>query len=354
MRILITGGTGFIGRYFHELLAPQGHDLTILDLITPDWDFGRTKFVQGDVRDPKALSAGLEGQDAVLHLAAAHHDFGIEERTYFSVNEGAAKLLCDAMDERRITKAAFYSTVAVYGTAPEPHHETAPTNPASPYGKSKLAGEKVFEAWTKRGGERRCLVIRPTVTFGPRNFANMYSLIRQIHSRKFVQVGPGTNIKSLSYVENIVEATWFLWNRMFTGAIASPFEVFNYIDKPDLTSREIASTIYEALQRTPPRMTVPLGLAMLGGLPFDAVIALTGKNLPVSTARIKKLFSTQTKFEADKVREAGFKAKLPLKEGIRRMVEWYAKGGKDQRPIWHTPPAEVGGKLVATSKAGGA
>lgn len=350
MRILITGGSGFIGRYFHDLLSRQRLDLTILDLIRPEWDFGSTRFVQGDVRDPDAVASALEGCDAVLHLAAAHHDFGIEDRTYFSVNEGSAKVLGEAMDARQIRGVIFYSTVAVYGHAPEPHHEDAPTNPASPYGASKLAGEKVFEQWARRGEGRRCLVIRPTVTFGPRNFANMYSLIRQIHSRKFVQVGPGTNIKSLSYVENIVDATWFLWNR----PNPAPFEVFNYIDKPDLTSRAIADSIYQALGRTPPRFTIPLGLAMLGGLPFDLVIALSGKNLPVSTARIKKLFSTQTKFEADKVRAAGFQAKIPLTEGIRRMVEWYVKEGKDQRPVWHTPPAEVGGQLIATSKAGGA
>ncbi|MBL8762507.1 MAG: hypothetical protein JNL50_14525 [Phycisphaerae bacterium] len=178
----------------------------------------------------------------------------------------------------------------------------------------------------------------------------MYSLIRQIHSGKYFQVGPGTNIKSLSYVENIVEATAYLWER----PNAKAFDVFNYIDKPDLTSRQIGETIYEGLNRKPPGFAVPMWLAMLGGLPFDLVIALTGKNLPISTARIKKLFATQTKFEADKVAAAGFRAKVPLAEGIKRMTQWFAREGKDQRPVWHTPPATVGGALVATDKAGGA
>lgn len=350
VKVLITGGSGFIARYFHELFTPRGVEISILDLVKPEWDIGRAAFHQGDVRDPAAVRKAMQGCDAVLNLAAAHHDFGIEHDTYYDVNERGSKAVCDAMDELNIRKACFYSTVAVYGSAPEPHHEDAPTNPSSPYGGSKLAGEKVFAAWASKGEGRTCLVIRPTVTFGPRNFANMYSLIRQIYSGKYFQVGPGTNIKSLSYVENIVAATAYLWDR--PGA--KPFEVFNYIDKPDLTSRQIGETIYAALDRRPPGFAVPMWLAMLGGLPFDIVIALTGKNLPISTARIKKLFSTQTKFEADKVAAAGFKAAIPLAEGIKRMTQWYAREGKDQRPVWHTPPAKVGGALVATDKAGGA
>jgi nucleoside-diphosphate-sugar epimerase len=241
------------------------------------------------------------------------------------------------MDELNVRKACFYSTVAVYGSAPEPHHEDAPTNPSSPYGGSKLAGEKVFAAWASKGEGRTCLVIRPTVTFGPRNFANMYSLIRQIYSGKYFQVGPGTNIKSLSYVENIVAATAFLWER--PGA--KPFEVFNYIDKPDLTSKQIGETIYAGLDRRPSRgFAVPMWLAMLGGLPFDIVIALTGKNLPISTARSRSC-STQTKFEADKLARAGYTPRIPLVDGIDKMVKWYLAEGKNQTAEWHQPPKDV-------------
>lgn len=340
MKYCVTGGSGFIGSYVCETLKRDGHEIVILDLVDPPATTPHDRFVRGDVRDPEAVAEALAGCDRVVHLAAAHHDFGIEEATYFSVNEEGARVLCAGMDAAGVRGCCFYSTVAMYGDAPTPHHEETPPQPNSPYGASKLAGEKVFRAWTESGEDKRCLVIRPTVTFGPRNFANMYSLIRQIHGGKFLMVGDGSNIKSLSYVENIVDATYFLMDRMEQGALA-PFEVFNYVEKPDLTSRETAGRIYAALGRRAPSWSIPMWCARMLALPFDAVIAVTGRNIPISSARLIKLFRTETRFEADKVRAAGFVPDVSLEEGIRRMVAWYVAEGKDQKAVWHVPPAEV-------------
>jgi nucleoside-diphosphate-sugar epimerase len=337
VKVCITGGSGFIGRYFYERLVADGCEVVMLDLVEPEWDASAAHFVRGDIRDPVALRAAFDGCDAVVHLAAAHHDFGIADETYFDVNERGSEVICSVLDELGIRDICFYSTVAVYGDAPEPHHEDAETRPNSPYGASKLAGEGVFRAWTERGDDRRCLVIRPTVTFGARNFANMYTLIRQIHQGRFVVVGRGMNIKSLSYIENIVDATLYLWHRDGRNT----FELFNYIDKPDLTSMEITRTVYEALGREMPSRRYPMWLARLAVLPFDVVIALTGKNLPISSARVKKMYAVQTKFEADRVLEAGYQPRVPLRDGIRNMVRWYVREGKDLDASWHQPPRSV-------------
>jgi nucleoside-diphosphate-sugar epimerase len=343
-RICITGGSGFIGRYFCEQFAHRGISFTILDLHAPGFDLpAGCTYIRGDVRDPAAVNKAMAGCDALLALAAAHHDFGIAEKTFYDVNEMGSQNLCHAMDALAVTEACFYSSVAVFGDVPEPRREDTPKNPDSPYGGSKLKGEAVFERWVGKGGGRRCFVIRPTVTFGPRNFANMYSLIRQVHSGKFLSVGDGKNVKSLAYVENIVAATLFLWERMRSssnGATTSGFEIFNYVDKPDLSSNEIVSTIRGALGKKPSRVRLPLWLGVLAGVPFDVVIKLTGKNLPVSTARIRKLCA-QTKFEADKVRTAGYVPGVSLTEGIQRMVKWYLAEGQHQQAAWHVPPDEV-------------
>lgn len=341
LKILITGGSGFIAEYFHRDLSALGHELVNLDLIEPKGPQAQMPHILGDIRDPKALDQAMEGVDLVVNLAAAHHDFGIAHDTYYSVNEHGSQMVCEAMDRAGIKEVIFYSTVAVYGDAPTPHEETAPTAPNSPYGGSKLKGEGVFQRWVEQGDGRRALVIRPTVTFGVHNFANMYSLIRQIDSGKYFRFGEGTNIKSLSYVENIVDATLFLkglQNNKPTRHIEN-FEIFNFIDKPDMTSTQISNTVSECLGKKPaPAMPYALGMAM--GVPFDAVIAMTGKNLPISTARIRKMFKTETKFEADKLHSAGYTPKVPLKEGINRMVQWYVSSGKNENAEWHQPPAE--------------
>jgi nucleoside-diphosphate-sugar epimerase len=336
VNVLVTGGSGFLGRYFHRALLDAGHSITILDLVPPAWDPETARVVVGDVRDPGAVREALVGANAILHLAAAHHDFGIAPETYFSVNEQGAKVVCAAAEELDVRSICFFSTVAVYGAIPEPRHEDANPRPGSPYGQSKLAAEGVFKAWAESREGRRCLVIRPTVVFGPRNFANMYSLVRQVDSGFFVRVAGGANVKSLSYVENVVPAALYLWNR----PAAAPFEVYNYVDKPDLEIRSLLARIYDTLGRRMPHWSIPQPIAVAASWPFDLAAKLTGRHLAISTARIRKMCA-QTRFEADKVRQVGFKAPVPLPEGIERTVRWYLTEGRDRRGTAHLPPVAL-------------
>jgi nucleoside-diphosphate-sugar epimerase len=307
----------------------------VLDLHRPEPTLAaRVDVHVGDVRDAAAVDAALAGCDAVVHLAAAHHDFGISEATYFGVNEGGLRVLCAGMARHGITRILFTSSCAVYGTAPEPHDERCTPAPDSPYGASKLAGERVLEEWVRGDSARRALVIRPTVTFGPGNFANMYTLIRQIARGQYWPVGEGANLKSMSYVENLVAASLFLWAR--TDAPA--FDVFNWVEKPDLSSDAIARAVYAGLGRSYPRTPIPLGLALALALPFDAVASLTGINLPVTGARIRKLAGSRTVFEARKVRDAGFTPSVSLADGITRMVQWYVREGHALPIVRHLPP----------------
>jgi len=165
----------------------------------------------------------------------------------------------------------------------------------------------------------------------------MYSLIRQIDSGRFLQVGNGRNIKSLVYVENLVAATLLAWRR--EPALA--FDVLNVVDKPDLSSRRIAEIVSQALGKPFPRWSVPLGLGLALGWPFDAFSRITGRRSPVSTARIRKYAVDQTKFEADKLARLGFRATISLEEGLKRMVDWYRKEGHRGAAAPRLPPARV-------------
>lgn len=336
MRICITGATGFIGSHFCERLHREGHEVVGIDLWAPAAGLRLSRFIHGDIRDPIAVREAIDGCDAVLSLAAAHHDFGIDEPTYFAVNEQASRVILDEMDRKGIGRVCWYSSCAVYGNARSPKDESATPSPENFYGASKLAGEGVFRAWAGRGGGRSALVIRPTITFGPGNVANMYSLIRQIASGRFFVAGHPTNVKSLSYVENLVDATMHLWPRHTDG-----FHLYNFVEKPDLTSLEIAQTIASALGRSSPGPTLPLWLVLLMAKPFDLVTTLTGKDLGVSSMRVRKLFVWETKFEAEKLRQTGFASPVPLREGLRRMVAWWQSAGSSQKPVWRQPPAGI-------------
>jgi nucleoside-diphosphate-sugar epimerase len=317
-------------------MAGLGHEVIGLDLVRPDSGQCFARFVHGDIRDPAAVRKCVEGSDWVFSLAAAHHDFGIEESTYFAVNEAGSRVLCDELDRADIRKVCWYSSCAVYGDCPAPRHEEAAPRPSGHYGASKLAGEQVFRDWVAKGEARAALVLRPTITFGPGNVANMYSLIRQVASGRFVIAGKAANRKSLSYVENLLDATMYLWDRGFSG-----FELFNFVEKPDLTSRQIAQAVAEALDKATPGPTLPMPIVLAMALPFDALTAMTGKDLGISSMRVRKLFAQETMFEATKLAATGFRSRVPVREGIARMTRWWKESGSKAAPVWRQPPAQI-------------
>ena len=334
MKILITGGTGFIGTHFVDRFLDLGHEVTLLDLWLPDREREGVAFVHGDVRDPAAVRRALRGCDAVLHLAAAHHDFGIEPATFFSVNKGGMKELCDGMSEQGISNLCFYSSVAVYGAEGE-HQESETPQPTNHYGASKRAGEEVMAEWVRQDESRSGLVIRPTMTFGPGNFANMHKLIRQIDRGLFFPVGPGQNRKSMAYIENLVDATLHVWPGAHTG-----WRIFNYGDKPDMTSREIVEGIYKALGKKPPRGHLPLGPVMAAAKVIDRLSALLKRNFAISSQGVQKLAGIQSVFPASRIAEAGFVPTVTLEEGIHAMVEWYREVPKG-KGVARIPPPDV-------------
>jgi nucleoside-diphosphate-sugar epimerase len=332
-RLLITGASGFIGSHFHEQVDQSR--IVNLDLEPPTFPFNST-YVAGDIREPNSVDAALANNpcDAVICLAAEHKDFGIEKHSYFRTNEYGTHVTCDVAAKHGIKRIMFFSSVAVYGDVSKPTTEATPPNPANHYGASKLAGEAVLRRWVEEDPSRSVVIMRPTVVFGARNLANMLRLIIQIDEGYYANIGKADNVKSIAYVENVVAAAMFLLEMMQPG-----IEVFNYVDQPQLSVRQITETIADAMGKPRP-LTVPYPLAIALGLPFDLAIKLTGRDLPVSTTRIKKL-CTATHNTAEKLLNIGFEPRFSNLQGLRKMVEWY----RAEKVAGHRP-------TVATSSAG--
>lgn len=336
-RVAVLGGSGFIGSHLIPALVDAGVEVVSYDLFAPEHPFPEgVQDVRGDIRDVETLTRTLGGCDAVLNLAAAHHDFGLTAATFESVNVGGAHAVTEAMEAAGISNLCFYSSVAVYGdAAPRPDEATVPS-PVNDYGRTKLAAEGVYRSWRERGEQRRLLVIRPAVVFGPRNYANMYRMIHQVARRRFLPVGQGSNRKSMIFVTNIVAAILHLWMR---PALRED-EVYNCVDQPDLTSSEILTEVYLGLGRRAPRWRVPLRPALLLARPFDLIAHATGRNLPITSERIRKLADSETSFAADRVRETGYTQPVSLRQGIATMVRWYLAEGRHQSPVEHLAPEQ--------------
>ncbi len=314
MRILVTGSSGFIGSHLTTQLAQQGHELTGLDLVEPAEDYGVHRCLQGDVRNIDSARMALEGVDAVIHLAATHFDFGHSPQEYFENNESGMRVLLEGMREANVNALVFTSTIAVYGDRFEYSSEQTPAAPTSPYGESKLAAEKLIRQWQEEQPDRKAMVLRPCAVFGERNVTNMNNLIKQIDSGFFFLFGDGENIKAIAYVGNLIEAIRLLLDRAKGG-----FHVYNYSDQPELTVNQIVGIIYNALGKKGSPLHMPLWLGVAMAKPFDLFTAVTGKNVPVNTARVKKL-AIPTLIDSTKIREFGLEQPYSSEEGLRRMV----------------------------------
>jgi nucleoside-diphosphate-sugar epimerase len=322
--ILVTGDSGFIGQHLIRRLLARGERVKGIDIrpkpeTSPDYPQ-----VVGNVLDPAAVKESLIGVRCIIHLAAEHKDFGITRDKYFEVNEGGTRHLLERASEAQVREFVFYSSVAVYGAQDSPNEKSNP-QPINPYGESKLAGEGVVRSWAQEDATRKAVIIRPTVVFGPHSRANIFKLISYVCDRKFIWVGNGEHIKSIAFVENLVEATLFVLDHLRPG-----LEVFNYSDEPQLTTRELVSLIAETAGVRQPRLKIPLPLALRVATVFDMIGAVTGIDLPVTTARIKK-FNTPTIYRSDPIRSRGFTAPFSISEGLDRSIRWYfdeRKSGK--------------------------
>jgi UDP-glucose 4-epimerase len=142
--ILVTGGSGFIGSYVTDLLQKRGYKVRSIDTKIPKRE-ACEDFVKGSILDKKAISRAMKGCSAVLHLAAqVDVQASIKDPSYdFKTNALGTLLLLEEARKNHVEKFIYASSAAVYGMPSSlPISESHPASPISPYGVSKLTGEK--------------------------------------------------------------------------------------------------------------------------------------------------------------------------------------------------------------------
>jgi UDP-glucose 4-epimerase len=150
MRVLVTGGAGYIGSVVSEQLINDGHEVVVYDNLSKghrDAVVEGARFVEGDLLDAEKLRETLNGIDAVIHMAAfSLVGESVEKPSkYYHNNVVAGLVLLDAMRDCGVKRIVFSSTAATYGEPEaQPIFESAPTNPTNPYGETKLAFEKAM------------------------------------------------------------------------------------------------------------------------------------------------------------------------------------------------------------------
>lgn len=281
--VSVVGGSGFIGtRLSGRLRRNTAISFQIVDKV-PSHAFPDQTTV-ADVRSVEQLRTSIRENDVIVNLAAEHRDDVRPLSLYDEVNVGGARNLCTVAREKNVSTIVFTSSVAVYGFAPVGTDETGEISPFNDYGRTKFEAEEIFRQWQAEVPHERALVIiRPTVVFGERNRGNVYNLLKQIASGKFMMIGSGENLKSMAYVENLAA---FIEHGITFGP---GIHTYNYIDKPDFTMNQLVGNVKTLLGRTNGAgFRIPYSLGYGIGKAFDLMAFITGKRFAISAIRVKK------------------------------------------------------------------
>ena len=310
-KVTVVGGSGFVGTNLCQQLALKRQDFEIIDLKMSNQFSDKCKIA--DVRDINTLRETITG-DVVVNLAAVHRDDVRDKSEYQRTNVDGAENIALVCDEKGINKIVFTSTVAVYGFAKPGTDEAGAINPFNEYGRTKFEAEEKLRAWQMQS-QNSLIVVRPTVIFGEGNRGNVFNLLSQIASGKFVMVGKGENKKSMAYISNIVA---FLETCITTD---QKYGLYNYVDTPDLTMNELVSQVREMLKgKTGVGPRLPYWLGIILGYSADLAAKVSGKNLSVSSIRVKK-FVSSTEFKSAKGSLDQFVAPFHLSDGLQRTLQ---------------------------------
>jgi UDP-glucose 4-epimerase len=256
VRILVTGGAGFIGSHLVDRLVEMGHEVVVVDNLST----GRREYVNNgaslavrDIKDP-GWGEGIGAVDAVFHFAA-NPEVRVsttEPRVHFDENVLATFNVLEWARRGGARAVVFASSSTVYGEAAVlPTPEDAPMAPISVYGAAKAAGEVLCGTYGRLYGVR-CLALRYANIVGPRlRHGAIYDFILKLRkSPEVLEVlGDGTQTKSYLHVRDAVEATVAAWRRFMDDD--KPFLALNVGNRDAASVKDIAAAVSRAMGLSP-------------------------------------------------------------------------------------------------------
>lgn len=315
----VTGAAGCIGSALSKRLSQAGW--RVVALVRDPRRAAHlaalpgVALIEGDLERREQYAAAMRGCEVVFHLGAKVHAApGTPAAEFHRVNvDGTAQVIAAAV-ENKVPSVIFFSTVAVYAESDQVFDENSPLAPATAYGASKLAAEKLVLA-AGATTTIKATVLRLPVVYGARDRGNVGKLIEAIKRRRYVVIGDGANLKSMVAAENVVDAAL-----LAAASEQARGQVYLVCDARPYTQREIAATIAQALHLRSGFRRIPRAPLLLAGQVADLVSTLTHITLPLSADRVRKL-TNNTRYTAAKIeRELGFTPRLTLRDVLPEII----------------------------------
>ncbi|OGD87108.1 UDP-glucose 4-epimerase GalE [Candidatus Curtissbacteria bacterium RBG_13_35_7] len=300
MKILVTGGAGFIGSHVTRLLLNAGHQVTVIDNLS----FGkkenvdkRAKFIIADIKDTKKVKESLKGIEAVIHMAGliVVPESVKDPIKYCDNNVIGSVILIEEMRKANVKKIIFSSSACVYGTLDKlPIMEDAPIHPDNPYGASKASIETFLQTYNAIHGFDS-IILRYFNPYGPGEEHNpethaIPNFIKAALLKKPIPLyWKGEQIRDFIYIEDLAQAHIDVMDQ-------KGYQVFNIGTEKGVVVKDVVNEIFKIVGYKLPTKD-------LGKRPGD---------VHANYASSQKL-----------TKATGWKTKVSLHEGLKRTIEYY-------------------------------
>jgi nucleoside-diphosphate-sugar epimerase len=330
MKLLVTGGTGFIGSHLAEEGRRRGVEVVVLGLTDRPEEKANAEILSragaevlsGSITDADLCRRASRGATHIFHLAVAMREGGKSDEFFESINLDGTRHLLQAATMERVQRFVYCSTIGIYGhRAPGITTEDSPFSPGNAYERTKVAAERLVRDFAENCG-LPAVVLRPADVYGPRD-QRLLKMFKGVSRGRFPLFGAGRGRRHMVYVDDVVSAFFRASERdeaLGQGLIiAGPRAC---------TLRELLDEVTAATGSKRYGIRLPL-MPMLGlAAVVEDVCAALAIDPPIYRRRMD-FFHSDSEFDTSRARRVlGWEPQIDLREGIRRTFEDYQRSGE--------------------------
>ncbi|MDH0660730.1 MULTISPECIES: NAD(P)-dependent oxidoreductase [unclassified Empedobacter] len=324
----VFGGSGYIAFFLiNKLIEEHKFDKIILFDIKKPLYFNSTlhnsvEYIYCDVRNKieYLIDFNINTEESwIYNFAAIHREPGHDRKEYFDTNINGAENINEFAERLNVKNIFFTSSIAPYGKSKNVCTEESMIYAETPYGISKGLAEKIHQIWLAKSIDRRLIIVRPSVIYGPHDPGNIYRTIKALKKGAFMLPNGGNIIKAYGYVFGLIESILFTMNQN------ERLIIYNYAENPIHNLKEMIEIIKKELGYKKPTFSIPVSFLVIVAGILQIGFKMIGKKSDIHPVRVKKA-AFPTNIKPNYLIDKGFKFNYGLKESLRH---WKSIAPKD-------------------------
>ena len=330
MKLLVTGGTGFIGSHLAEEGRRRGAQVVVLGLTDRPEEKANAallaskgvEILPGSITDAELCARAMRGVTHVFHLAVAMREGGKSDEFFETINLDGTRSLLDAAGSGRVERFVYCSTIGIYGhRASGITSEGSPLRPGNIYERTKVAAERMVRDHAANASVSYT-VLRPADVYGPRD-QRLLKLFKGVSRGRFPLFGDGSGRRHMVYVDDVVSAFFAACERQ-----EAVDEAMIVAGPRPCTLRELIEAVRQATGSPRYGFRLPL-LPMLATAAVVEDVCQKLKLDPPIYRRRMDFFTSDSAFDTSRARRLlDWTPKVDLAEGVKRTYEAYRAAGE--------------------------